>query len=530
VLISVGFFSVVVLPSQAQLLECSWTGTWDLTFYSRLNTAEKIPVRMVLTQSGNSVVGTYDGVWQGKQLSGQLRGEVSQYSLEGVYYSQVGGTWTGSDKRTGRFWLRYSIGNVYQGATYHEMASCDNVGGTFGDTECDVPGPVNQYTYDPDTCEYGVSGTRQTSHTTSSSKTSTSTTPIVALYSVFMGDPNDAWAVGTNGWIVHWDGSKWTLVPSPKDNSRGNTLYSVFMVTWDDVWAVGSDGWIIHWDDSSWSNVQSPTRDTLTSIYMLSQNDGWAVGANGRIIHWDGTSWTNVASPTKQRLKSVSVSPSGTDAFAVGDAGTIVRWTTRTNTWELEKDAAMVPSPREWLNSVFVVDDDDVWAVGNLGQIIHYDGVNSMKWIKVQSPTVNNLNSLFMLSGFQGVAVGDRGTIIYLDLTSSEAWSKLQSSRQADLFSVSVEMMTGTDGLVVGQGGNVISLTIQPSYYQPGQTSTSIEKVKLTETSLEEPATTNAENGSAAYVTAVAVIIVIVVAAVAILLGRRFVTKRNRQS
>lgn len=375
-------------------------------------------------------------------------------------------------------------------------------------------------------------------HTTS--KTTTNTTATNALYSVFMGDPNDAWAVGVtvnrNGWIVHWDGSGWTLMSSPKDISRNNTLYSVFMVTWDDVWAVGGDGWIIHWDDSSWSNVKSPTRNTLMSIYMSSQNDGWAVGHFGTIIHWDGTSWSNVQSPTKQRLRSISVDHTGTEAFAVGDGGTIIHWTSRTDRWELEEEKAMVAYPREWLNSVFMVDTTDVWAVGNLGQIIHYDGVNSMKWSKVSSPTTNNLNSVFMLSSLQGVAVGDRGTIIYLDLTSDDSWNSIKRSKQADLFSVSIEMITGTHGFAVGQGGNVVALTIQPSYYQPGQTSTSTEKVKYTETRLEGPATTattattvNVESSLGGYLPAI--VIVIVVAVSALLLARRFViTKRSKQS
>ncbi len=287
------------------------------------------------------------------------------------------------------------------------------------------------------------------------------TAPGLTFYSVCIVASDFAWCVGSNRYIGWWDGSKWARLPSPSDNSRGDILYSVFSLTLDDAWAVGSDGWIIHWDGRSWRNVDSPTRDTLMSVHMSSRNEGWAVGHFGRIIHWDGSSWSNVKSPTKQRLNSVSVSPSGTGAFAVGDEGTIIRWSANgaIGAWELEKTEAMVPYPRQFLNSVFVLHIDtsrrgiigsaDVWAVGDLGQIIHYDG---KAWSKVRSPTSNNLNSVFMMGPLEGVAVGDHGTIIKLNLFSSSL-KILPSTTNRDLFSVSIEKYAGFIGYTVGEGG-----------------------------------------------------------------------------
>ena len=87
---------------------------------------------------------------------------------------------------------------------------------------------------------------------------------------------NDAWAVGawyrlttsTPGTLVeHWDGSAWSVIPSPNRNEGYNELHSVSSVSPTDIWAVGyynissyiSEKTLIeHWDGSSWSLVPVP--------------------------------------------------------------------------------------------------------------------------------------------------------------------------------------------------------------------------------------------------------------------------------
>jgi len=55
------------------------------------------------------------------------------------------------------------------------------------------------------------------------------------------------------------------------------TLFSVDIVCSYEAWAVGTNGTIIKWDGIKWSVVESPTAATLKSIDMISSNDGWAV-------------------------------------------------------------------------------------------------------------------------------------------------------------------------------------------------------------------------------------------------------------
>jgi hypothetical protein len=136
---------------------------------------------------------------------------------------------------------------------------------------------------------------------------------------------DDVWAVGyyrrPNGpeqaLIEHWDGAAWSLVPSPPVFTDTNILRSVAAVAPDDIWAVGYyccvQGWtrplIEHWDGSTWSVIPSPTAGPKNTefwdVTVFSAHDIWAVGgftdSTGDMFplseHWDGTAWQIVPSP-----------------------------------------------------------------------------------------------------------------------------------------------------------------------------------------------------------------------------------------
>ena len=88
------------------------------------------------------------------------------------------------------------------------------------------------------------------------------------------------WAVGSGGTASakttlteHWDGSSWTLVPSPSPGTS-DSLLSVSAVSATDVWAVGEDqstsgfGPLVeHWDGAAWT-VQPLTGQPEGSIFQ----------------------------------------------------------------------------------------------------------------------------------------------------------------------------------------------------------------------------------------------------------------------
>ena len=135
-------------------------------------------------------------------------------------------------------------------------------------------------------------------------------------------------AVGDQGIIEHWDGASWTLVPSfaasPPD---GGWVSSVMCVSADDCWAAGattgdtgsqSGPLMQQWDGSTWSVVPTPAAPTgngiLSSVTCLSADQCWASGSSGNIggggntvanpliDEWNGSIWSIQPSPSVTAL------------------------------------------------------------------------------------------------------------------------------------------------------------------------------------------------------------------------------------
>ena len=110
------------------------------------------------------------------------------------------------------------------------------------------------------------------------------------------------------------------MVSSPNGNNTGNVLTSVSANSATDIWAVGDltapgievRTLALHFNGSTWSVVPTPnvvhggnlTQNVLTSVVAAGPNDVTAVGytlANftelTMVQHWDGVSWKVVASP-----------------------------------------------------------------------------------------------------------------------------------------------------------------------------------------------------------------------------------------
>jgi hypothetical protein len=98
--------------------------------------------------------------------------------------------------------------------------------------------------------------------------------------------------------IEHWDGSNWQVVPSPNPggSANSNVLYGVTSISADDVWAYGGSldidtdlqsTLVLHWDGSDWTVVPSPDpvgkpdTDFLMGGTVLPTGDLWLVGGYG---------------------------------------------------------------------------------------------------------------------------------------------------------------------------------------------------------------------------------------------------------
>jgi hypothetical protein len=174
------------------------------------------------------------------------------------------------------------------------------------------------------------------------------TGPGTVLNAVTVVSRTNIWAVGeflaggatAQTLTEHWDGSAWSVVPSPDAGTQNNLLIGVAAVSSTDVWAVGDflnasnvfQTLTENWNGSSWTIVPSPsqpgTEAGLNAVATAS--DGryiWAVGESGShplIEQWNGTSWVVVHSPTRAGtganiLSGIAI-VNGSEAWAVGQS------------------------------------------------------------------------------------------------------------------------------------------------------------------------------------------------------------------
>ncbi len=208
--------------------------------------------------------------------------------------------------------------------------------------------------------------------------------------------PKNAWAFGFyekatttfRTLIEHWDGTKWSVVPSPNSGSGENTLAAGVAKSATDIWAVGYRGdpghrrtLTEHWDGSRWSVVASPSVGTgdnfLFGVAAAAGGPVWAVGADsvsfGRTlaVRWNGHAWTTgrTANPGDgdRFLQSVTT-PAARYALAVGSDLTghqtralAERWTG--SGWSVVP-AASPAADYNGLQSVAATSTTSAWAVG----------------------------------------------------------------------------------------------------------------------------------------------------------------------
>lgn len=103
------------------------------------------------------------------------------------------------------------------------------------------------------------------------------------------------------------------------------------------------------------------------------------------------------------------------------------------------------------LNGTFVVNEGDIWAVGDGGVVLHSDGT---AWTTMESGVTEDLNDVYFVDASHGYAVGAAGTIIFYD---GATWAAQDSPNDKELFGVS--FADATAGFAVGASGTIFKFS-----------------------------------------------------------------------
>ncbi len=226
------------------------------------------------------------------------------------------------------------------------------------------------------------------------------------LHSIEAISANDVWAVGYTGYddgtggqyttlAMHWNGVEWRVVPTPPNLGTGpNFLLALSAASTNDVWAVGnyytiynqvSYTLILHWNGTNWSITPSPstteTHRYLYGVKAIPGGDVWSVGEHGPspggygynkqalVQRWNGAQWTLVSTPVEEYSSTLrgAAALSPNRAWAVGNY-TSPDGSTRAlfEVWQgfvWQSHRVTVDAPGS-LSAVAAVSQVDAWAVG----------------------------------------------------------------------------------------------------------------------------------------------------------------------
>lgn len=199
------------------------------------------------------------------------------------------------------------------------------------------------------------------------------------MSSVWGSAPDDVFTVGgqpEQAAVFHYDGAAWTSMEVPELP----IFVWVFGFGSDDVIAVGERGAAARYDGSNWQALDTGVDADLFGVWGAMPDDLWAVGGNlaegpPLILHFNGGDWTEVALPQNDRNPTALLKVWGTSA-------------------------------------------DNVFAVGQNGIILHYDG---SAWRQVASGTSADLISLWGSAPNQVLSVGGRASA-RMSVYDGDAW------------------------------------------------------------------------------------------------------------
>jgi hypothetical protein len=229
------------------------------------------------------------------------------------------------------------------------------------------------------------------------------------LNGIAINAPDDGWAVGKHGVILHWDGTQWAPAESPTDKD----LDKVSFFEKDSGWAASRQGVIIKFIGGKWWEY-STLAPAPRAIALDPNGGGWMLGlwqSGDVMLFWNGSDWVKYLGAFPDGEVTSIASPAPGKAWAVGwipgrsRTGMVWHWTSRG--WVRALSMRALP-----IRAAEIMGDNAIWAVGDNGITDFWDGAS---WTEIDNPTTQSLSAVRFLSPTNGWAAGEGGQIMHWD-------------------------------------------------------------------------------------------------------------------
>lgn len=240
------------------------------------------------------------------------------------------------------------------------------------------------------------------------------------LHGIWGPSADNLFAVGWMGALLHFDGTQWQLLRGGVIDDQGGRFAAceentpLFAIDGNDqgqAWAVGDDGIILHFDGTDWQREASPTQVNLRAVTCAADNTVYAAGGEGTVLKRDATGqWTNLDCPLSSGFHAVLVMDDGTLLLAGGryfvDQGGFRGELVRYQNGVFQALNFSDPMPRLRALKSY---KGGVLIVGDQGHLYY---LHDLRLDKLESNSRHDLMDIVVLSTGEALVVGDFGTIM----------------------------------------------------------------------------------------------------------------------
>jgi photosystem II stability/assembly factor-like uncharacterized protein len=243
------------------------------------------------------------------------------------------------------------------------------------------------------------------------------------LFEVAADSSGKIWAVGDQGRVTAFDGSKW------KEYNSGTTanLRAVLPLEDGRVLVAGTGGTALLFENGACSSIATNTGCTIVSMAQLGSDSVIAVGGEydleagafrGRLFLYSDNLWqpieTEIPLPRLRRVRRC-----GEQLLICGDGGTAFRWTA--------EGARRLPARLRYdLHDIICLEDAKLLICGDSGCVLQErtaqpgeksaPNIEKQRWHTIsQGETVRTLRTAWHIGKEQLIAAGDSGTVLHID-------------------------------------------------------------------------------------------------------------------
>lgn len=296
------------------------------------------------------------------------------------------------------------------------------------------------------------------------------------LHGIWGQSPDNIFAVGWMGCILHFDGEQWHslrggIIEEKTERyaacEENTPLFAIDGNQQGHVWAVGDNGIILYFDGKTWQREESTTKINLRAVICAADNTVYAAGGEGTVLKRDEHGqWTDLKCPLGSGFQTLLIMDDGSLLLGGGRyfvdqggfRGELVLY--KDGVFKALKFNEIMPRLR-----AIKAYKDGILIVGDKGHLYY---LNNWRIDKLESNTRHDLMDIIPLSTGEALVVGDFGTIMTAaeDFTlalapppkeaEKSAWQTLSSPSKKQLWNVT----EGTDGYCYasGEAGTVLRI------------------------------------------------------------------------